>query len=219
MPISPSPPSPALPEPRPTTTSARSRRAGERTAALSRDLLVIGQRHTAPQGSVEVDAVLADWLDALREKTGTARLETSFRSSGSKIAITPAALVRVVDNLVENAAEAIAEGGSDAGRSIGVSTRLVSALVETSIDAIVPAGMWLRLVVADDGCGMSDGARRHAFEPYFSTRPKIPGRTTGRGLGLAIVWGIVHQSGGHVGLASASDTGTFVRIYLPVVGS
>jgi len=89
-----------------------------------------------------VDAVLADWLDALREKTGTARLETSFRSSGSKIAITPAALVRVVDNLVENAAEAIAEGGSDAGRSIGVSTRLVSALVETSIDAIVPAGMW-----------------------------------------------------------------------------
>jgi signal transduction histidine kinase len=66
---------------------------------------------------------------------------------------------------------------------------------------------------------MSDDVRRHAFEPYFSTRPKIAGGTTGRGLGLAIVWGIVHQAGGHVGFASTPGMGTFVRVYLPVGGS
>jgi CheY-like chemotaxis protein len=77
----------------------------------------------------------------------------------------------------------------------------------------VNAGTYGVIAVSDEGVGLSDEARDHLFEPFFTTKP--PG--AGTGLGLATVYGIVRQSGGHVSVYSERGVGTTFRVYLPSV--
>jgi signal transduction histidine kinase len=106
-------------------------------------------------------------------------------------------------NLGVNARDAMPRGG----RLI-----LESANVEVAdLRGGVPVGTYSRLSVTDTGCGMSDQVKAHLFEPFFTT--KEAGR--GAGLGLATVYGIVCQSGGHVRVESAPGAGTAVHVFLP----
>jgi CheY-like chemotaxis protein len=75
----------------------------------------------------------------------------------------------------------------------------------------IPAGCYVRLAVADTGCGIASDVLPKVFEPFFTT--KDTGR--GSGLGLSMVYGFVSQSGGHVRIDSREGAGTRVRIHLP----
>jgi PAS domain S-box-containing protein len=115
---------------------------------------------------------------------------------------------QVLSNLLHNAAEATGGAGT---------VRLNAAVETVGPDSLVaaqgvPPGTWLALSVADDGEGMTPEVRRRAFEPFFSTR------FLGRGLGLAAVWGIVANHGGHITVDSAPGEGATVRLYLPPAG-
>ncbi|HEY5930977.1 MAG TPA: ATP-binding protein [Burkholderiales bacterium] len=109
--------------------------------------------------------------------------------------------------LISNAVEALPGNGT-----ITITTRNASLEgAHTSHGEAIAPGEYACIAVTDSGTGMSGEAVRQAFEPLFTTKPKDPGK----GLGLSIVYNIVHQSGGYVDIESAPDAGTTVTLYLP----
>jgi len=111
-------------------------------------------------------------------------------------------------------------GNTNRLQQVVVNTLLnaADALTHTQGGTINVASHWQRetgevdLVIADNGCGMSDEVRSRIFDPFFTTKQ----RTGGTGLGLAIVYGIIEQHGGHIDVESRKDRGTTFRYILPI---
>ena len=116
---------------------------------------------------------------------------------------------QVVMNLVTNASDAI--GGSSGTITVTTGQRSFDRqfLSQTYLDEIPEPGMYLFLEVRDDGCGMSRQTRDRLFDPFFTTK------STGRGLGLAALLGIVRGHGGAVRVESEEGVGSTFTIVLP----
>lgn len=120
-------------------------------------------------------------------------------------------LRQVALNLVGNAAEAI----GDRHGSIEISVDRVHCsradLDATLLGLGLAEGDYVTLSVRDDGCGMDAETRARVFDPFFTTK------FVGRGLGLAVVHGIVRGHGGTIGLISQPGAGTTVQVFLPAL--
>lgn len=121
----------------------------------------------------------------------------------------PTRLRQAVVNMVLNARDAMPEGGEI---RLGLSRLTVGPGERPPLMGMRP-GEWVCMEVADTGTGIPPEVLPHMFEPFFTTKP----RGVGTGLGLAQVYGIVQQHGGHIGVETEVGKGTTFRVYLPAL--
>ncbi len=182
------------------------RKAGERAALLTRQLLVFSRKQPAGIVPTDVAALLADTARMLGRLIGEdVVLRVACQPNLPSIRVDPAQLKQVVLNLAINARDAMPRGGQ---LIIEVSDITVGADDNHASNA---TRSFVLLTVSDTGTGMDAATRARLFEPFFTT--KDPGR--GTGLGLATVATIVRRCGGRIDVFSEPGIGTMFRIYLP----
>ncbi|MEW6754573.1 MAG: ATP-binding protein [Candidatus Latescibacterota bacterium] len=183
---------------------------GQRGAQLIRQILDFSRRSGAERQPVNLVSFVKEALRLLeRALPETLRIVRQFDDASLVVNASPTQLQQVLTNLAVNARDAIAGSGE---LRIGLSRLRVGA-GETPPLAAMAAGPWVVWTVADTGAGMPPEVLEHIFEPFYTT--KQPG--AGTGLGLAQVYGIVEEHGGHIEVTSQVGAGTIFRIYLPEV--
>lgn len=185
-------------------------KAGERAAALTRQLLAFSRKQVMEAKSIRLNEIVSGMCVMIRRLIGeNIKLATVLDPDLRIVIADPGQIEQVVLNLAVNARDAMPSGGT-----VTISTANVDLPAEEDRDGcILPAGRYVRLEVADTGCGMDEETKASMFEPFFTTKE----RGKGTGLGLASVYGIVKQSGGYIGARSAPGRGTSFSVYLPVV--
>lgn len=184
--------------------------AAEIGAGLTERLLAFARRGALSPERLKPAAAVEEAVALLRRTIGPRVALAAEARTEAEVEVDRARLGSALVNLALNARDAMPGGG-----------RLLFETREVAIDddyvaqeTDVAPGRYVRVSVSDTGAGMDAGTRARAFEPFFTTKP--PGR--GTGFGLAMVYGFVRQSGGHVTLYSEPGQGTTVSLYFPVAG-
>ena len=184
--------------------------AAERAATLTRQLLAFARRQVYEPRVVDLNVLVAGTERLLGRLIGEdIELVTRHAAGSAAVRADPGSLEQVLMNLAVNARDAMPRGGR---LTIGIDEVVLDASNENR-PADAASGAYVVLTVTDTGSGIAQEHLPHVFEPFYTTKPQ--GR--GTGLGLATVYGIVRQAGGHIRLSSAVDRGTEVAIYLPRV--
>ena len=187
---------------------------GARAAALVKKLLAFSRQQTRRAERIDVSEALSDMYLTLKQTLGgQAQLEINHARDLPHVMVDRSQFDNVIMNLCVNARDAMeAQGGGHIiigserlSRASVSDTGLQSALKEFPVDDIV------LISVSDSGTGMSDAVKSKIFEPFFTTKDQ----SKGTGLGLATVYGVIQQSGGHLAVDSRLGEGTTFKIYLP----
>ena len=179
------------------------RKAAQRAAALTEQLLAFGRRQVVQPKVLDLNLVVQDVQTMIGRLIGEdidliVRLEAS-----GKVLADPNQINQVLMNLAVNARDAMPHGG-----------KLIIGTHDFAAGDSRPelaGGSYVELAVGDTGSGMDEYTRSHLFEPFFTTKDKAKGT----GLGLSTVYGIVKQAGGHIWVHSEAGAGTTFHICLP----
>jgi PAS domain S-box-containing protein len=184
------------------------RKAGQRAAELTRQLLLLSRKQVTQPAEVNLNDVIAEVERMLNRVIGEdIQLKSTLSPLLGHVLADPGQLHQVLMNLAVNARDAMPNGGT-----LLIETRNVDlddAYTEQHPE--MRPGPYVQLRVSDTGIGMTKDVMSHLFEPFYTT--KKPGE--GTGLGLATVYGIVKQSGGSIWTYSEPGKGTAFTIYLP----
>jgi PAS domain S-box-containing protein len=186
------------------------RDAGDRAAALTRQLLSFSRKEVMEARVVDLGSVVADTEKLLRRVLGEdVLLQILTGPEPLWVRIDPGSWVQVLMNLAVNARDAMPRGGK---LTITTGWR---ELTDQDVEGLVgwERGRYAQLAVHDNGIGMSQELQTRIFEPFFTT--KRVGE--GTGLGLSVVHGIVTGNGGHIAVSSEVGQGTTFLMHLPTV--
>jgi two-component system cell cycle sensor histidine kinase/response regulator CckA len=183
-------------------------RAGERAAALTGQLLSYARRQMIAPKLVQLDQLMRNLENLLKRLLGEdIALEARYADDLWPARIDPGQFEQVILNLAVNARDAMPDGGR-----LTVETRnctLDEAYTEQHPE--VAPGPYVMLAVTDTGHGMDLSTQSRIFEPFFTTKEQ----GKGTGLGLAVIYGIIKQAGGHVWVYSEPGKGTTFKVFLP----
>ncbi|MGA3088838.1 MAG: PAS domain S-box protein [Terriglobales bacterium] len=183
-------------------------KAAERATSLTGQMLAFSRKQMISPVVLNLNEVIHETSKMLRRLIGE---DIEFRIDAQEslwaIEADPDQVVQVVMNLCVNSRDAMPQGGT-----LVITTGNVTVKEGcTGARPYVAAGDYVKLSVADTGTGIGKSVQEQIFEPFFTT--KEVGK--GTGLGLAMVYGIVHQSGGYVWVESELGHGACFTIYLP----
>ncbi|HEY1861471.1 MAG TPA: PAS domain S-box protein [Gemmataceae bacterium] len=186
------------------------RKASERAATLTGRLLAFSRKQVLQPEILDLNTVVRDVERMLRRLIGEdIHLRTILDPALGSVRADRGQIEQSLINLVVNARDAMPQGGN-----LTVETRNVLVDETTARPgAGLQPGSFVLVIVKDTGSGMSRETLAHLFEPFFTT--KEIGR--GTGLGLAMTYGIVRQSGGHIEVSSQPGEGSTFQIFLPCV--
>ena len=182
--------------------------AAERATLLTSQLLAFGRRRVVSPRVLDLNARIVSIEPMLRPLIGEQiRLVLDLDPLTGYIEADPGQLDQILVNLVVNARDAMPDGGT-----VTIETGNGSFDATYASDHVeVTAGRYVLMAVRDTGHGMDRLTREHIFEPFFTT--KELGK--GTGLGLATIYGIVRQAGGHIKVESEPGNGSMFKLYFP----
>jgi signal transduction histidine kinase/CheY-like chemotaxis protein len=182
--------------------------ASDRAAAVTRQLMAFSRLQSPQTRVMDLNATLASMETMLTRLLGEGIELVSIPCPGvQRVKADPGQIEQAIVNLAMNSRDAMPSGGK-----FMIETAAVELTAETHgrPESLLP-GSYVLLTVSDTGIGMDAATRSRLFEPFFTT--KSQGKSSG--LGLSIVYGIVKQAGGDIGVYSQPGAGTIFEIYLP----
>ena len=187
------------------------RRAAQRAADLTRQLLAFSRSQLLAPRVVDLNDIVGEMTDMIGRLVGEdVHVHLAPAPKVSKTRADPGQIAQIVMNLVVNARDAMPSGGR-------LTIETGDAQLDDEYAAAHPgarAGAYVRLAVSDNGVGMDAATQARIFEPFFTTK----GEGKGTGLGLSTVYGIVKQSGGYIWVESEPGAGAVFEVFLPRCG-
>ena len=184
--------------------------AGRKAAALTQQLLAFSRRQPLNARVINLNTLVNENAAILQRLLGNAgQLELQLAESVPNVRTDPAQFQQVLLNLVLNARDALRKDGRVIVSTAARETKPGHSRRATDI----APGHYVSLTITDNGTGMDAETQRHLFEPFFTTKPE----GKGTGLGLALVYGVVQQSGGYITARSELLVGSSFEVLLPVV--
>jgi signal transduction histidine kinase len=182
--------------------------AGERATVLTKRLLAFSRKQVLHPRVVDLNGMLAQKTPEISAIIGD-RIELRFDAEASQgsVRADPTQIEQVILSLANNARDAMPDGGI-----LTISTKDTLIPERTHYQGLdLPAGSYVTMEVSDTGVGMDEATKERIFEPFFTTK------TSANGLGLAMVYGVVQQSGGAISVSSTPGAGTTFLVHLPMV--